>query len=272
MKKNNMLDNIEIGIIGGSGFYDFIKNGQELDVETDWGKPSDKIVIGEVEGKQVAFLPRHGKNHDYPPHQVPYQANIAAFKKIGVKYIIAPSSCGSLQKEIKPGDFIICDQFIDRTTGRKDTYYNGPEVVHIVGADPYCSSLRKIAIDSCKKLKITCHEKGTAVVVNGPRFSTGAESAWFTKMGWQVVNMTQYPAVVLAREQDIHYVNISLSTDYDVGVVAEENLPPVNFEEVLKTFKNNISRVNGVIREMIKNLPANNLQCDCHNTLAKSKF
>jgi len=220
----------------------------------------------------VAFLPRHGRNHDFPPHQVPYQANIAVLKKLGVKYIIAPSSCGSLQTVIKPGDFVICDQFIDRTRGRKDTYYNGPDVVHIVGAEPYCPMLRQIAIQSCQKLSITHHQTGTAVVVNGPRFSTKAESAWFTKMGWDVVNMTQYPEVVLAREQDLHYVNISLVTDYDVGIVAEENLPPVNIEEVLKTFKNNIGEVKNVIKEMIKNLPPPELKCDCQNTLSKSKL
>ena len=266
------LPQAEIGVIGGSGFYEFIDNGEKFDVPTDWGKASDNLTVGEVAGKTVAFLSRHGQRHNYPPHQVPYQANIAAFKKFGVKYLIAASSCGSLQPEIKPGDFVICDQFIDRTKGRKDTYFDGPEVAHIVGAEPYCPSLRQIAIDACRKLKIICHEKGTVVVVNGPRFSTGAESAWFTKMGWQVVNMTQYPEVVLAREQDIHYVNISLSTDYDAGLVAEAQVAPVSIEEVLKFFKSNIKRVNGLIREIIKILPPKNLVCDCHQTSVKSKF
>jgi len=268
----NKLSKVEIGIIGGSGFYEFIENGQEMAIDTKWGRPSDNIVIGAIEGKRVAFLPRHGKKHIFPPHQVPYQANIEALKKVGVKYIIAPSSCGSLQAKIKPGDFVICDQFVDRTYGREDTYYHGPEVIHIIGADPYCQSLRKIAVKACQSLKIPCHEKGTAVVINGPRFSTRAESAWFTKMGWDVVNMTQYPEVVLAKEQDMHYVNISLATDYDAGVVAEENLPPVNIEEVLTTFKNNIERVRGLIKEIIRNLPLDNLDCDCHNTLKNSKL
>ncbi|MBU1130565.1 S-methyl-5'-thioadenosine phosphorylase [Patescibacteria group bacterium] len=266
------IQTAEIGIIGGSGFYEFIENGEEFEIDTDWGKPSAKITVGEVEGKKVAFLPRHGKKHIFPPHRVPYLANIAALKKIGVKYIIAPSSCGSLQANIKPGDFIICDQFVDRTKNRPDTYYNGPEVVHIVGAEPYCPTLRQIAIASCEKLNIAHHPAGTAVVVNGPRFSTKAESLWFTKMGWQVVNMTQYPEVVLAREQDIHYVNISLSTDYDVGIVAEQEMPPVNIEEVLKTFKNNIEKVKNLIKEIIKQLPPEELKCECHRTLEKSKL
>lgn len=262
----------KIGIIGGSGFYEFIESGEEIDIETEWGKPSDKIVVGEVEGKKVVFLPRHGRSHIFPPHKVPYKANITALKKVGVKYIIAPCSCGSLQSNIKPGDFIICDQFIDRTKNREDTYFHGPEVVHLIGADPYCPTLRELAITCCQKLNLPHHHTGTVVVINGPRFSTRAESLWFTKMGFSVVNMTQYPEVVLAREQDLHYVNISLSTDYDTGIVAEENIPPVSHKEVLETFKNNIEKVKGLIREMIKQLPPENLECDCHQTLEKSKI
>lgn len=266
------LPQVEIGIIGGSGFYEFLTNAQEIEIETDWGKPSDKITIGEVEGKQIAFLPRHGKKHIFPPHKVPYQANIGAMKKLGVKYLIAPGSVGSLQKEIKAGDFVICDQFVDRTRGRKDTYYNGPEVVHISGAEPYCQTLRQIASGACEKLKYFYHPHGSVVVINGPRFSTKAESIWFTKMGFSVVGMTQYPEVVLAREQEIHYLNISLVTDYDVGLVAEENLPAVEIGMVLATFKNNIERVKNLIKEIIKKLPPSEFQCFCQETLKKSKI
>lgn len=263
---------IEIGIIGGSGFYEFIENGEEIEVETPWGKPSDKIIVGEIDGKKVAFLPRHGKKHIFPPHKVPYAANIAALKQLGVKYLIGPSSCGSLQPHIKPGDFVICDQFVDRTYGRDDTFYHGPEVVHIVGAEPYCPALRQIAINACQKLNIPHHQSGTVVVINGPRFSSKAESLWFTKSGFSVVNMTQYPEAILAKEQEICYVNISLATDYDAGIVAEEKIPPVNMEEVLKIFKNNIDKVRGVIREMIKALPPSNLTCGCREVLKKSRI
>jgi len=269
---STILPQVEIGIIGGSGFYEFIENGEEIEVETPYGKPSDKIVVGEIEGKKIAFLPRHGKKHVHPPHKVPYRANIAAFKQLGVKYLIGPASCGSLQANIKPGDFVICDQFIDRTYGRDDTYYHGPEVVHLVGAEPYCPTLRKIAVDVCQKLKVSHHQSGTVVVINGPRFSTKAESAWFTKMGFSVVNMTQYPEAVLAKEQEICYVNISLATDYDAGVVAEEKLPPVDIETVLSTFKNNIEKVKDVIKEMIKELPPQRPFCDCQEILKKSRF
>ncbi len=270
-----MSDNqskIEIGIIGGSGFYEFLENGEEVEIETPWGKPSDKIVIGEVAGKKVAFLPRHGKKHHLPPHRVPYQANVAALKQLGVKYLIAPSSCGSLQPHIKPGDFVICDQFIDRTHSRPDTYYHGPEVVHLIGAEPYCPTLRQIAINVCQKLAIPHHQSGTVVVINGPRFSTKMESLWFTRSGFSVVNMTQYPEVVLAREQEICYVNISLTTDYDAGVIAEEKILPVDIKTVLATFKNNIEKVKAVIREMIKELPPEKLTCDCQEILKKSKI
>jgi len=262
----------EIAIIGGSGFYEFIENGKEFEVETEWGKPSDKIVIGQVENKKVAFLPRHGKNHKFPPHMVPFQANIAALKKIGVKYIIAPCSAGSLQTQIKPGDFVICDQFIDRTKNREDTYYHGSKVMHIVGAEPYCPTLREIAIKSCQELNIPYHPDGTVAVVNGPRFSTKAESLWFTKMNWDVVNMTQYPEVVLAREQEICYVNISLTTDYDTGVVAQEKLQPVEIGKVLAIFKENISKVKELISEIIKNLPPTKPDCDCQQTLKKAQL
>jgi len=267
-----MSPKAEIGIIGGSGFYEFITDGQDYEVMTRWGRPSDKITIGQISGRAVAFLPRHGKNHIFPPHRVPYLANLAAFKKIGVKYLIAPSSCGSLQAGIKPGDFVICDQFVDRTKNRTDTYYHGPTVVHIVGAEPYCPTLRQLAIDSCRRLNIPHHPTGTAVVINGPRFSTKQESLYFTRMGNSVVNMTQYPEVVLAREQEICYVNISLCTDYDVGLVSEQHLPPVNIQQVLSTFKSNIERVKNLIGEMIKQLPPSKLTCDCQQTLTKSRI
>ena len=244
----------DIGVFGGSGFYSFLDGVEEIDIETPYGKPSDKIAIATINGKKVAFLPRHGKHHSLPPHKVPYKANIYAMKMLGVKALISPCSCGSLQKDIKPGDFVICDQFIDRTYGREITFFEGPEVKHISAADPYDEKLRQIAIESAKEIGITCHERGTIVVIQGPRFSTKAESKWFTDMGWHVVNMTQFPEGYLAMEQEIPTVNVSLVTDYVAGLVAEENIEPVTMEEVFKVLNDNIERVKALIYKMIEKI------------------
>jgi len=253
----------EIGIIGGSGFYKFFdKDAKEVEIKTKFGRPSDKITIGNVFGKKVAFLPRHGKDHRIPPHKIPYRANIAALKEIGVERIIAPAAVGSLKTKIKPGDFVICDQFVDRTKMRQDTFFDGPKVSHIEAAYPYCQELRKIAIAQAKKLKFPAHTKGTAVVIEGPKFSTMAESLWFSKMGWDVVNMTQYPEAILALELGICYLNISLVTDYDVGIYAKSKIKPVSIEQVLANFSKNTDKLKKLISEIIKNIPREK-ECDC---------
>ncbi|MBI5465026.1 S-methyl-5'-thioadenosine phosphorylase, partial [Candidatus Gottesmanbacteria bacterium] len=224
----------EIGIIGGSGFYELASGLKEFKVETPYGSPSGKVAIGKIANHQIAFLPRHGRNHQLPPHKINYRANLWALKKLGVERILSVTACGSLQKEIKRGDFVVLDQFVDRTRGRADTFYDGPETIHISTAYPYCPELSKLAYASAKKLKIPVHPKGTVVVIQGPRFSTKAESEWFTKMGWDVINMTGYPEVVLARELEMCYCAIALATDYDVGIVVSEKLPPVSTEEIIK--------------------------------------
>jgi 5'-methylthioadenosine phosphorylase len=255
----------DIGVFGGSGFYSFLENVVEVDIDTPYGKPSDKISIAVYEGKKIAFLPRHGKKHHLPPHMIPYKANIYAMKQLGVKKIIAPTASGSLQSNIKPGDFVVCDQFVDRTWGRKDTYYDGPETRHISAAHPYCPELRKTAIETGKSLGITTHEKGTVVVIQGPRFSTVAESRWFSKMGWDVINMTQYPECYLAREMGICYANIALITDFDAGLEGQDDIEPVTEQEVLKVFEENNEKVRKMLFEIIKNidLSAEN-KCNCN--------
>ncbi len=253
----------DIGVFGGSGFYSFLENVEEIEIETPYGNPSCSISLADYESKKIAFLPRHGKNHEYPPHTIPYRANIYAMKQLGVKKIIAPTSSGSLQPYIKPGDFVISDQFVDRTTGRKDTYYDGPLTKHISSAYPYCPELRKVAIETGKKLGITIHEKGTVVVIQGPRFSTVAESRWFSKMGWEVINMTQYPECYLAKELGICYVNISLITDYDAGLEGRDDIKPVTHEEVLRVFDENIENVKKMLFEMIKSINLNQCNCNC---------
>ncbi|MFB6075759.1 MAG: S-methyl-5'-thioadenosine phosphorylase [Candidatus Aenigmatarchaeota archaeon] len=251
-----------IGVIGGTGLYKLI-DGEEREVNTEYGKPSDNILVGKIGNKEVAFLPRHGMNHDYPPHKVPYKANIAALKKLGVKRIIAPNAVGSLQKHIKPGSFVINDQFIN-FTHRTGTFYDGPKVMHVSSADPYCPDLRKIAIENVKKLGIDVHESGTVVVVEGPRFSSRAESNFFREQGWEIINMTQFPELMLAREMEMCYVNISMVTDYDTGVEGEGEA--VSAEEVGKTFKANERKLKKLLFEMIPNIDEQK-DCICSNAL-----
>ncbi|MDQ2086154.1 S-methyl-5'-thioadenosine phosphorylase [Herbivorax sp. ANBcel31] len=254
---------VDIGVFGGSGFYSFLSNVQEIEVDTPYGKPSDKIAIADFEGKKIAFLPRHGKGHQFPPHMIPYRANLYAMKKLEAKKILAPTASGSLQPEIKPGDFVISNQFVDRTKGRKDTFFDGPITKHISPAHPYCSELRQTAINAGKDLGITTHEKGTVVVIQGPRFSTIAESRWFGKMGWDVINMTQYPEAYLAKELGICYANIALITDYDAGLEGRNDIQPVTEEEVLKVFDQNNEKVKKMLFEIIRKIDLENKNCNC---------
>ncbi len=256
----------DIGVCGGSGFYSLFENVQEIKVDTPFGAPSDSVFLAEANGKTVAFLPRHGRHHTIPPHMINYRANIWALKSLGVRFLISPCAAGSLQKHVKPGDFVVCDQYVDRTRGRKDTFYEGPEVYHVSSAEPYCPHLRKLAIDVISEQGITVHDKGTVVIIQGPRFSTRSESQWFTHAGWEVINMTQYPEAYLALEQNIAVVNISLITDYDCGLVAEENIAPVTQDEVYRVFLQNASRVKSVVYELIKRIPLD-LDSPCHHAL-----
>lgn len=249
-----MENRADIGVFGGSGFYSFTDNVTEIDIDTPYGKPSDLITLAEFEGKKVAFLPRHGKNHQYPPHMIPYRANMHAMKQLEVTKIIGPNASGSLQAEIKPGDFVVCDQFIDRTWGRSDTFFDGPETRHTSAAHTYCPILQKIAVEAARSLDITIHDKGTVVVIQGPRFSTVAESRWFSKMGWDVINMTQYPECYLAKEIGIRYVNIALITDYDAGLEGRPDIEPVTEEAVLKVFRENNEKVKKLLLEMIRRI------------------
>ena len=254
---------IKIGLIGGSGFYDFFgEKSEEIEIETKFGHPSDKITLGFLFGKKIAFLPRHNRNHQIPPHKIPYQANIAALKKLGVEKIIAPSAVGSLKAEIKPGDFVICDQFIDSTKKREDSFFDGPKVAHIAMAYPYCSDLRKIAVAQANELGLNIHPKGTVVVIEGPKFSTLSESLWFSKMGADLINMTQFPEVVLAAELGICYLNISLVTDYDTGIYSQAKTEPVSIEQVLSNFKKNTEKLKKLVSAIIENMPEQRI-CNC---------
>ncbi|MBD3282364.1 MAG: S-methyl-5'-thioadenosine phosphorylase [Candidatus Portnoybacteria bacterium] len=262
-----MKNRADIGIIGGSGLYEFFDKGEWIHVDTDYGKPSDQVFLSNYAGKRVAFLPRHGRGHKIAPHKINYRANIQAFKDLGVGVIIAPTAVGSLQSHIKRGDFVLCDDFVDRTWGRENTFFDKDKVIHISSADCYCDSLRDLALSSCRDIGVNVHPSGVAVVVQGPRFSGAAESRWFTSMGWDVVNMTQYPENVLAREAEICYLNISLVTDYDVGLIGEKGIEAVSFDEVVKVFGENIEKLKKVILGIIDNVP-DGYSCDqCHDAL-----
>lgn len=276
INKNKILPRAEIGIFGGSGFYELLENSIEVEAETVFGAPADKIMVGKIAGQRVAFLPRHGRKHSLPPHKIPYKANLWAFKKLGVKRIIAPAAVGSLNPLIKRGDFVICDQFVNWTRAggspkRDDTFYHGEaiegfknseRVAHFSMADPYCQEMRKIASRAAKKLAIPYHESGTVVVIEGPRFSTRAESNFFTRQGFDIINMTIYPEVVLARELGMCYLNIGLVTDYDVGLLGSKNIRPVSIQEVMKVFKKNNERLKLLLGEIIMGLPKER-KCVC---------
>jgi len=240
----------DIGIFSGSGMYELGADKiEKAKISTPYGMPSDIIDICTIGDKKVAFLPRHGRNHTIPPHKINYRANLWAMKELGVSRIISPCAVGSLQTNIKPGDFVVSDQFVDRTNGRFDTFADGPDVMHISSAEPYCPELREMAIEALKAEGAMVHAEGTIVVINGPRFSTKAESKWFTQMGWHTVNMTQYPEVVLAQELGICIVNVAMITDYDAGLAG--NVPEVTTKEVVKMFQQSVGMLHKVLIRLV---------------------
>lgn len=261
----------EIGVFGGTGFYSFLEDIKEVSIKTPYGDPSDVIAIGNINGRRVAFLPRHGRNHQYPPHMVNYRANVYAMKELGIKRIFGPCAAGSLSLDVKPGDFVICNQYIDRTSGRKSTFYDGPKTTHVSGSDPYCPEMRKKVIETAKELNLPVHENGTVIVIQGPRFSTRAESKWFSSLGWEVINMTQFPECHLARELEICYVNISLITDYDVGLEGHPKIKPVSHEEVIRVFKENNEKLKELIFKCIPKIPEKR-NCICSKALEGASF
>lgn len=261
----------EIGVFGGSGFYEWLAGAELVTVETPYGPPSAPIAVADVAGRRVAFLPRHGPKHTIPAPFVNYRANVWAMHKIGVRRIIGPSAVGSLQAELHPGDLVICDQFIDRTTGRPDTYYPGPEVVHISAADPYCPELRALAGRVAGDQALRFRPAGTVVVVQGPRFSTRAESRWYSRMGWDIVGMTQYPEVILARELQMCYLNLSLVTDFDAGVEGAPEVAAVQAQEVMRVLAANIARIRDLLATLIPMIPTAP-SCNCQRSLEGARM
>lgn len=256
----------EIGILGGSGFYSLIEGLAEYTLSTPYGAPSAPVAVGELGGRRVAFIPRHGPHHELPPHAINYRANLWVFRHLGVTRVLAPSAAGSLQPYVHPGDIVVCDQLVDRTSGRAQSFYDGPLSVHVSWADPYCPELRVLAPQAARSAGLRVHDRGTVVVIQGPRFSTRAESRFFQRQGWEVINMTQYPEAYLARELEMCYVNLSLITDYDVGVEGRPDIEPVTMEEALRVFAQNIPRLRQALFDLIERTPAAR-SCTCGDAL-----
>src|SRR5919199_1459124 len=261
-----MANSADIGIIGGTGMYDpeLFSQKREVKAYTPYGEPSDTVTIGEYSGAKVAFIPRHGKNHRIPPHKINNRANIWSLRQLGVKRIIAPSAVGSLQVDFKPGDMVIPDQFIDFTKKREYTFYDGGQVCHISMADPFCPELRDIASNSIKKLKFPLHiEEATYVCIEGPRFSTRAESKFFRNiMGAEIIGMTLVPEVSLAREAEICYLSVATVTDYDVW--ADH---PVTSAEIVEMLVKNVEKTKKLIADLVPAIPAERTKCTCGRAL-----
>ncbi|MEM1639200.1 MAG: S-methyl-5'-thioadenosine phosphorylase [Desulfurococcaceae archaeon] len=260
---------VDIGIIGGSGLYELpgIEKIRELKVYTPYGMPSDNIIVGELNNKKVAFLARHGRGHKLPPHRVNYRANIWALKTLGAKWIISVSAVGSLREDYAPGDFVVPDQFIDMTKGiRAHTFFEGGVVAHVSMADPFCEHLRKIIIEAARSIPdIKLHTKGTYICIEGPRFSTRAESrVWKEVFKADIIGMTLVPEVNLACEAQLCYATIAMITDYDVW--AEK---PVTAEEVVKTMNENVVKVKKLLPRIIELIPSepDEKQCSCCKSL-----
>jgi len=254
----------KIGIIGGSGLYNIgiIKDTEEIDVETPFGKPSDKITIGMIEGIEVAFLPRHGKGHLYPPHNVNYRANVFAMKECGVEYLVSTAAVGSLKKEIKPCDFVIVDQIIDRSFKRATTFFEDGIVAHVAFADPFCKTLSNLAYKTAKEQGVGLH-RGTYICMEGPQFSTRAESNLYRSWNVDVIGMTLAPEAKLAREAEMCLCGILTVTDYDCWYEGEED---VNVSNVVENLKKNDKNMANIIKKLIPKIKYKR-DCGCHNAL-----
>lgn len=255
---------IKIGIIGGSGLskMGIIKNTEEIEVNTPFGRPSYKITLGKIEGVNIAFIPRHGKGHAIPPHKVNYRANIFALKECGVEYLISTAAVGSLKKELKPLDFVIADQLIDRTAKRISTFFEDGIVAHVGFADPFCPILSKIAFEKTKEEGVTTH-RGTYICMEGPQFSTRAESNLYRSWNVDVIGMTLATEAKLAREAEMCLCGILTVTDYDCWYDEEEDVSVTSVVEVLKK---NDERMASVIKRIVPEIKYKR-SCECKNAL-----
>lgn len=252
----------DIGVIGGSGLYALLDHPIEVEVETPFGRPSDRLTVGQVGDRAVAFLPRHGRDHRLPPHRIPYRANLWALRSLGVRQVVSASAVGGLRPELGPGTFVVPDQLVDRTSGRNQTFFDDG-AVHVSFADPYCPVGRRAVLAQAAAVGIEVVGGGTMVVIEGPRFSTRAESQWYAAQGWSVVNMTGHPEAVLARELALCFTAIALVTDLDAGVGAGD---AVTQEEVFRVFARNTERMRDLVLRTAAALDLDRL-CRCGHAL-----
>jgi 5'-methylthioadenosine phosphorylase len=253
-----------IGVIGGSGFYEFLDDAAQVDIDTPFGRPSEPLVTGSVGGHPVAFVPRHGRDHRFPPHRVPYRANLWALRAVGVRQVLAPCAVGSLRAELGPGSLVVPDQVVDRTSGRTQTFYDdeGP-VVHVSFADPYCPVGRSAVVAAADRAGWPPTDGATLVVIGGPRFSSRAESRFHAAQGWSIVGMTGHPESALARELALCYTAIAVVTDLDAGVEAGDG---VSHHEVLEVFAHSVGRLRSLLATVIDELPRDRA-CACGSAL-----
>lgn len=267
------LPSAEIGILGGSGFYELLTDAEEVRPDTPFGEPSDALVVGHFGDRQVAFLPRHGRGHRIPPHRINYRANLWALKELGITRLLAPCAVGSLRADLPPGTFVVVDQLVDRTSGRPDTFFDGPgsasgdeRVTHVSLAEPYCPQLTEVAVDGLDQLGIAHEPTGALVVIQGPRFATKAESRWYARSGWDVIGMTQYPEIVLARELELCPLGVALVTDYDAGLEDDPDIEAVTSAAVLEVFQANLGNLRRLLEHLVPAIPAERT-CRCGQTL-----
>lgn len=260
-----MTEHPILAVIGGSGLYNFpsLENSKSLEIDTPFGKPSSPIITGNLFGKSVAFLARHGVGHIYMPSEVNYRANIYALKTLGVSRIVSVSACGSLREDFKPGEIVIPDQIVDLTHQRTRTFFGGEIVAHIGAADPFCQSLTTQVCDAVSSTGAIIHKGGTYITIEGPRFSTKAESNLYREWGMSVIGMTACPEVFLAREAEICYATMAHVTDYDVWHVSEK---PVTVEMVIEILNQNTEIAQNAVVQLVKNLGEEN-DCECQFNL-----
>lgn len=254
---NPNLPRADVGVFGGTGFYSLAEAVETAEIATPWGAPSAPVTIATFPGEvRAAFLPRHGPDHRFPPHRINYRANVEVMRMLGVRALVSPFAAGSLQPGIRPGEFVVCDQIVDRTWGRASTFYDeftdGP--THVPFADPYDQGLREVLLEAAGEVGVRAHDGGTVVVINGPRFSSRAESQWHRDAGWHVVNMTQSPEAPLAMEAGIPFAGIALVTDYDAGLEGDPDIEPVTQEAVFKVFEANLDKVRNLLTTALPRL------------------
>ena len=260
------MTSAEIAVIGGSGFYRFLDDATTVSVDTPYGPPSSPLTVGTVGGRSVAFLARHGDRHHLAPHQVNYRANLWALRDLGVTRVVGPCACGSLQPGLGPGDLVVLDQILDRTWGRPDTFVEGPVVDHVSFADPYCPELAGVIGEAAERLGGwpggRVQRGGTVVVIQGPRFSTRAESRWYAGAGLDVINMTQYPEAYLARELGLCYAGLALVTDRDAGLEGDPSVAPVTMEAAMAVLAANVEHTRSLLGTAIASIPSDR-SCGC---------